>query len=188
RNPYGDGGQCAAKCTAADYPHTGDGYKSCNGYTTPVTVWRASSYRPEFNTSYRYKLINSQTKMALDVRSWSKDDGAVLQQWPYSGGTNQLFKIELVASSTWRLVSVHSGKVITGTSLTAGSTAKQYGYRDDNAYEWGVDDHNGHFKLANKASKHVLQVPSGNYAKGTATQTGIYGGTANQDWDIIAVP
>lgn len=188
RNPFGAGVLCSSKCVAMPYPATGDTYKSCYGYTNPITVWRGSSYRPDFNTGYSYRLINSQTKLALDIAGGSKSDGASVIQWPFTGSANQLFKIELVASSTWRLRSVSSGKAITGTGTASGSAVKQYTYRDTDNHEWGVDDHNGHFKLANKATKHVLQVPSGNYHHGTSTQTGVYYGSANQDWDIVAVP
>jgi hypothetical protein len=31
---------CRASCLAADAPHQADGFKACNGWTNPVTVWR----------------------------------------------------------------------------------------------------------------------------------------------------
>ena len=188
RNPFGTGARCSDKCVAAPPPHAGQTYKSCNGYTAPITVWRASSYRPDFDTSYLYKFVNSSSKLAMDVAGKSTADNAKVDHCGYNGGANQLFKIVLTASSTWKLVNVNSGKAIIGTSATDGSAVVQKTFDGSDAHLWGIDDHNGHFKLVNKSSKDALQIPAGNTTPGTAVQTSTYTGASNQDWDIIAVP
>lgn len=188
RNPFGDGALCSAKCTAASSPYTGQGYKSCNGYTSPITVWRASSYRPDFDTSYYYKFINSQSGLAFDVKSWNTAENAPIEQYTYNGGGNQLFQIVLTASSTWKIVNTFTGKAVTGSGTSAGAGVIQQTFSNAQAQLWGIDDHNGHFKLINKASSNALEVPSGNKTSGTLAETSPYGGNANQDWDIVAVP
>lgn len=173
---------------AAPAPYTGDGYKSCAGYTRPITVWRQASYRPVFDSSYRYKLINTATGKALDVYGGSSSENATVDQWSYLGGTAQLFKIEVVGDSRWKLTAVHSGKAVVGTGTTSGSPVRQRTYSKDTMNEWGIDDHNGHFKIVNKGSKLALQIAAGNTSNGAVAQTGTWAGTANQDWDIVAVP
>ena len=64
-------------------------------------VWRAFSYRPDFDTSYPYKFINSSTGMAFDLTGWNTAENASIEQYPYNGGANQLLQIALTASSTW---------------------------------------------------------------------------------------
>ena len=188
RNPFGEGSRCDQKCVAADSPNTGDGFKSCFGYTRPITVWRGSSYRPDFDTNAKYKLINAQSRKAVDLYGFNTAEGGAVVQWDYLSGPNQLYRIVLVASSTWKLVSVHSGKVLTGMGSSSGTAITQKSYVDCNSHEWSIDDHNGHFKIRNKDSQNVLQVAAGNASNGAAIQTGPWAGTLNQDWDIVIVP
>ena len=69
----------------------------------------------------------------------------------------------------------------------AGTAVTQKTYVDTNYHEWSLDDHNGHFKIRNKGSNNVLQVPVGS-GDGVAIQTGTWAGTTNQDWDIVGMP
>lgn len=84
----------------------------------------------------------------------------------YNAGGNQLFQIVLTASSTWKIVNVFTGKAVTNS----GSGITQQTFSNASAQLWGIDDHNGHFKLINKSSGNALQVPSGNNTPGTAGQ------------------
>jgi hypothetical protein len=145
-NPFGTGTLCAKKCSAAPSGHTGQGYASCNGYTSPITVWRAASYRPVFDSSYVYRFVNSKSKLAMDVAGSSTSDGAtVLQYQPFTDRLNQQFRILQTASSTWKLLAVHSGKAIVGTGTGEGSAVKQDTFSSATTDVWGIDDHNGHF-------------------------------------------
>ncbi|HXI59794.1 MAG TPA: PA14 domain-containing protein, partial [Polyangia bacterium] len=64
RNPFGDNAQCASNCVAADSPNTGDGYKSCMGYSNPVTVWRQPA--ATFSPSATYKICKPGDGQCLD--------------------------------------------------------------------------------------------------------------------------
>ncbi len=115
-NPFGSGALCSAHCSAASGSSKGQGYASCNGYTRPITVWRAASYRPVFDPIYVYRFINSQSALAMDVAASSTANGAsVIEYVPSTTKTNQQFQIVLTASSTWKLIALHSGKSIAGT-------------------------------------------------------------------------
>ena len=94
----------------------------------------------------------------------------------------------LTASSTWKIVNTFTGKAVTGSGTTTGSGVIQQTFIDAQAQLWGIDDHNGHFKLINKSSGNALEIPSGNKTSGTLAETSPYAGAANQDWDIVAVP
>lgn len=187
-NPFGSGALCSAHCSAAPGSSKGQGYSSCNGYTHPITAWRAASYRPVFDSAYAYRFINSQSGLAMDVAASSTANGAsVIEYVPSTTKTNQQFQIVPTASSTWKLIALHSGKAITGTGSNDHSPVQQTGYSGASSQQWGIDDHNGHFKLINKSSSDALETLSGNKSSGTGLDTSTYNGTSNQDWDLFAV-
>jgi len=184
-NPFGSGALCSSKCVAASSGHKGQGYSSCNGYTSPITVWRAASYRPVFDNGYVYRFVNSKSKLAMDVAGSSTSDGAtVLQYAPFTDRLNQQFKIVQTASSTWKILAVHSGKAIVGTGNGDDSAVKQDTFSSATTDVWGIDDHNGHFKVINKSSSQALESP--NNSSSAALETSTYEGDSNQDWDIFA--
>jgi hypothetical protein len=186
-NPFGSGALCSAKCAAAPSSGRGQGYASCAGYSSPITVWRAASYRPVFDPIYVYRFINSQSALAMDVAAARTADGtAVLEYVPSTTKTNQQFHIVLTASSTWEIVALHSGKAILGTGSSNGSAVLQSSFSGSSLGLWAIDDHNGHFKVINKSSADALETPSGNKASGTSLNTSTYTGMSNQDWDIFA--
>jgi hypothetical protein len=182
-NPFGSGALCSAHCSGA----SGGGYSSCKGYTRPITVWRAASYRPVFDPLYAYRFIDSQSGLAMDVSAGSTADGANLIEYvPSTTKPNQQFRIVSTASSVWKLIAVHSGKAVTGTGSNDHSPLRQLSYNGSSSQQWGIDDHNGHFKLINKSSSDALETPPGNRTSGTGLDTSTYVGTSNQDWDLFA--
>ena len=182
-NPFGSGALCSAHCSAGG----SGGYSSCNGYSRPITVWRAASYRPVFDPVYAYRFIDSQSALAMDVTAASAADGVNLIEYvPSTSKANQQFRIIPTASSVWKLIAVHSGKSVAGTSSTDHSPVQQQTYTGSLSQQWGIDDHNGHFKLINKSSSDALETPAGNRNSGTGLDTSTYGGTSNQDWDLFA--
>jgi hypothetical protein len=187
-NPFGSNALCSSKCTAASGDYKGQGYAACNGYKSPITVWRASSYRPVFDAGYYYRFVNSQSKLAMEISGGSTDNGApAIQNSPSTSKTDQMFRIVLTASSTWKIYAVHSGQEIVATGSTDGSPVKQKTSVTTTADLWVIDDHNGHFKIVSKWSADAMEVPSGNKSTSAPVQSSAYTGAANQDWDIFAV-
>jgi hypothetical protein len=86
------------------------------------------------------------------------------------------------------MVNTFTGKAVTGPGTATGSGIVQQTFNNSKGQLWGIDDHNGHFKLINKLSGNAMEVPSGNNTAGTLAESSPYGGTSNQDWDIVAVP
>jgi hypothetical protein len=183
-NPFGSGALCSAHCSRGS---GSGGYSSCNGYTRPITVWRAASYRPVFDPVYAYRLINAQSGLAMDVTAASTGDGMNLIEYvPSTTKPNQQFRFISTAASVWKLIAVHSGKAVTGTGSNDRSPVQQDSYSGSSSQQWAVDDHNGHFKLINKSSSDALETPSGNKNTGAGLDTSTYTGASNQDWDLFA--
>jgi hypothetical protein len=126
--------------------------------------------------------MSASSGLRLDVLNWSTADGASVIQWSDLGGANQQFYILQVATSQWKIVNVNSGKVLTNRS---GSTVTQNSYTGADTDEWVLDDHNGHFKITNKATGLALKSPSS--SAGVTIVTGSYSGADNTDWDVVVV-
>ena len=73
------------------------------------------------------------------------------------------------------------------TGSTDGSPVKQKTTFTTGSDLWGIDDHNGHFKLISKWTADALAVPAGNNSTSAPVNTSAYLGTSNQDWDVFAV-
>src|SRR6478752_1803260 len=58
-------------------------------------------------------LIARNSGLAVDVAGASTSAGAAVQQFGLTGGANQTFRLEPVASRRYRIVATHSGQVLT---------------------------------------------------------------------------
>ncbi len=76
----------------------------------------------------------------LDVRDWSTDNGAPIQQWDWHGGNNQRFWIDDVGGDLFALRSVHSGKVldVSGWSADNGAPIQQWDMHGGNNQLWQI--------------------------------------------------
>ena len=71
----------------------------------------------------------------LDIEGISTANGADAIQWDYWGGQNQIFRIEWIEASHYRLIAQHSNKVIDveGISTSNGAQIHQWDW-------WGGDN------------------------------------------------
>lgn len=62
-------------------------------------------------------------------------DGAGLIQWPYWGGTNEIFQVQPTGDGAFTITAVHSGKCldVSGVSKNDGAIIHQWGC-------WGGDN------------------------------------------------
>ncbi|MET7686860.1 RICIN domain-containing protein [Streptomyces sp. NPDC005483] len=70
--------------------------------------------KPVAGLTNTYTVVNELSGKCLDVSAVSTADGAAVQQWTCTGGTNQEFTLSPVATGShdYQLVAVHSGKCI----------------------------------------------------------------------------
>ena len=57
-----------------------------------------------------YKLVNVNSHKAIEVKDYSKANGAQICQWDFHGGDNQLWKMEDAGNGFFYIKSVLSGK------------------------------------------------------------------------------
>jgi len=70
------------------------------------------------------KIVNANSKKALDVTDLRTTDGALIQQWGYGGGANQQFEIFDAGNSQFGIRARHSGKALDVKDFSQSSGAR----------------------------------------------------------------
>jgi regulation of enolase protein 1 (concanavalin A-like superfamily) len=140
-------------------------------------------------------LENADTNQNLDVVGSSTLPGAIVQDWPADGGTNQEWKVVSVGNNAYELVSVNSGLAL---DVIDGSTAPGAGV--DQAIYTGVGTQqwvftvpsqvviptlipNGTYEITSTASGLALENPSfSQWQDGVQQNIGIVTDSAIQNW------
>ena len=127
----------------------------------------------------------------LDIEGISLDNGADATQWDYWGGQNQIFRIEWVEGSHYRLIAQHSGRVIDvdGISTANGAQIHQWDW-------WGGDNQkfrldplgHGYYRVAAKHSGRCLDVVGISGDNGARVHQWDWWGGNNQQWRLGPAP
>lgn len=142
-------------------------------------------------TGGTYKILSKASEMALDVTDVSTADGALVQQWEYTGGNNQRWTIRDAGSGYVNIVNAASGKaldVING-STTDGAGVQQWALTGTggNNQQWKLEAAGGgYYKIVNKNSGKVLDIPGTSTMNGTKIQQWSYTGADNQLFFFVA--
>src|ERR1044072_933365 len=87
-------------------------------------------FKPVAGRTNTHTVVNEHSGKCLDVSGFSTADGAAVQQWTCTGGTNQEFTLNPVATGShdYQLVAVHSGKCVdvSNVSTTARALIHQW--------------------------------------------------------------
>ncbi|WP_189082361.1 RICIN domain-containing protein, partial [Mangrovihabitans endophyticus] len=75
---------------------------------------------------------------ALDVRDVSTANGAAIQQWDYTGGTNQQWQVVAAGDGAYRITARHSGKAldVRDVSTANGAAIQQWDYTGGANQQW----------------------------------------------------
>jgi hypothetical protein len=127
----------------------------------------------------------------LDIEAISAANGADAIQWDYWGGQNQIFRIEWVEASHYRLIAQHSGRVIDveGISTANGAQIHQWDW-------WGGDNQkfrlepvgDGYYRVVAKHSGKCLDVAGISANNGAKVHQWDYWGGGNQQWRLGPAP
>ena len=183
QNPFGDGAYCKDRCTAADYPNSGDGYKACNGFNHVVTVWR------NFDPNTEYKVCARHSGKCLDVEGASTADNARLAQYGVWGGANQKWRIRQVSPGKYTFTNVRSGKNldISGGWTGNGAALIQWTPTGSTNQQWSFTPKgDGYFKFSPGSQPNAsLDVPYGSQSDGVRIQQWSWSWSNWQQWNIL---
>jgi hypothetical protein len=142
------------------------------------------------DTGAWYVLVNRQSGKALDVLSFSKDDGAQLIQYTRADSANQQFQFVSSGNGYYRLKSKNSGKVLDvwEWSTAAGAQIRQFTDANaDNQQFKLADSEGGRVRLVSKLSSKVVEVKDRSTADAALIVQGTDGNQYNQQWQLVKV-
>jgi hypothetical protein len=125
----------------------------------------------------------------LDVSGYSTVNGGNIQQWKYTGATNQQFKLTEVSSGVYKIVGVQSGKAldVSAYSLINGGNIQQWTYKaGDNQKFTFVSGASG-YAIKGVQSGKVLDVAAWSTDNGGNIQQWTYKSQTNQQWVFTEV-
>ncbi|SFE05606.1 alpha-L-fucosidase [Actinacidiphila alni] len=135
-----------------------------------------------------YQLINRNSGKTLDVNGASLDDGAVVIQWPATGGTNQHWLLQANSDGSYRLLNSRSGKVLDSPgSSTQGAALDQWTDTASTNQSWKLvpSATSGYYHLVNVRTGWCADVANASTADGAAVIQWAVTGGANQDWRLV---
>ncbi len=134
-----------------------------------------------------YKVINKYSGKSLDVQDRSTADGGNVQQWTYTGGNNQCWKVELLSDGYYKITNINSGKVldVTGPSTADGANIQQWTSTGAANQEWSLVQVNGYYQVKSKYSGKVLDVTGPSTADGANIQQWTATGGDNQLFSFL---
>jgi hypothetical protein len=157
---------------------------------TSAGTWTTVASLPSSGT---HVLTNSNSGMDMDVTSASTADGALIDQWPATGGTNQEWSLEPVSGNVFTLVNVNSGKCldVPSSSTAEGVQLDQWTCNGGANQEWAVEAVGSYqsssdtsFVLASLNSGMTAEVKGQSTASHAAVDQWPSNGGANQVWKI----
>ncbi|MEU2242593.1 RICIN domain-containing protein [Streptomyces sp. NPDC018338] len=138
-----------------------------------------------------FRVVNRASGKVLDVADQSTADGARVIQWPWSGGTNQQWRLLPDHDGSFRLSNVHSGKVLDnpGASTSPGQPLDQWRDTDSPNQWWKLTPSGtaGHYHLVNCSSGLRADVEDGSTSEGARIVQLPADGSARQEWALIGL-
>jgi hypothetical protein len=137
-----------------------------------------------------YELVNRNSGKALDVCAVSTTDGACVQQWARSGGTNQQWQFVDAGGGFYRLRARHSSKVLDVYNWSTSDGAAIVQWTDHNGANQQfslADSSGGYVRLISRHSGKAVEVQNASTTDGgRVVQFTDHGGT-NQQWQLVPV-
>lgn len=134
-----------------------------------------------------YKVINSNSALALDVNRSSRDNGIEIIQWTYSGDANQQWEFIHQGENHYKIIAGHSGKVLeipVAVITQAGAGAVQMDWTGKPNQLWQIVSNDNTWRIVNVHSGFVLDVNGGASAGGATVVQTLWENKASQRWNI----
>jgi alpha-L-fucosidase 2 len=128
-----------------------------------------------------YRLVAQHSGKLADINGGSTAAGALLRQWPATGGLNQQFDFLDSGGGYYRVRARHSGLVLQVASSSTGADITQQLDSNATSQQWqAVDQGSGVVSLVNRQSGLAMDVWSASSADGARISQWTVTGAANQ--------
>lgn len=148
-----------------------------------------SNSSANFNSNQKYAIKCVNSGKALDVSWGSKDDGANVLQYRYSGYENQKWYLQKQSNGYYVIKCANSGKVldVAWGSKDDGANVQQCSYNGGSAQQWEFRKVGNSYAIINRGSGKALDVSGRSTADNANVLQWRYTGANNQLWNIEAV-
>ena len=136
------------------------------------------------------RLVNRRSGKALDVNGGSTADGASIIQWPWTGATNQQWRLLPNQDGSFRLSSVRSGKVLDSPGGSGqGEGLIQWADNGGTNQWWNLVPAatSGYYRLVNVRNGWCVDVEGGSSADGARIVQRPVSGDVSQEWQVAGV-
>ena len=131
---------------------------------------------------YRWKIVNRQTGLVLEVANGGTDDGAVIRGASDINALNQKWNIERTRNGYYHLYNANSGRTAEtpGGSLANGASVRQWGTADNQNQQWYIEETgDGYFYIRNAYSNKYMT------SSRTAISQWDSSGSLGQQWQFV---
>ena len=131
------------------------------------------------------EIVSVASDKVLDVSGASADNGATLQQWGRSGGTNQRWSVRSVGAGLYKITGAGSGKCVdvSGASPDDGTHLQQWDCSGNANQSFRFVPAEGRaYAITSAASGKCIDLPGGGMADGLFIQQWTCSGASNQRW------
>jgi lysophospholipase L1-like esterase len=173
-----------------DSTHPNDG-----GYQKMADNWDAAiqhvisiGWVSNIDFAGKFEIQNVYSGQALDVNGGSTANGATVIQWPYGGGSNQLWNFIPTSNGYYQIKNAYSALDVNvaGASTTNGAKIVQWQFGSQGNDQWlPVRQNDGSYVFYNRNSGSLLDNPGGTIQGFQFDQWGANGGGSNQRFNVI---
>ncbi|MBB4912803.1 glycosyl hydrolase family 95 catalytic domain-containing protein [Actinophytocola algeriensis] len=136
---------------------------------------------PVVETGVYYRLVAQHSGKLADISGVSTAAGALLHQWPATGGQNQQFDFLDSGGGYYRLRARHSGLVLQVANANSGADITQQPDANASSQQWRVTDQGGGvISMVNRQSGLAMDVWNASTADGARISQWTPGTAANQ--------
>lgn len=136
-----------------------------------------------------YAVASLNSTMLLDAANGGVVNGTGIIQWPYNRGANQVWRLEHLGASRYKITGFPSGRTldVANRAVSNGSAVQLWDYHGGANQIWQVTPvDNQYFRLCpTHAPGSCLDVKGISKAKGAQVQLWQYLGGANQQWALL---
>ena len=146
---------------------------------------KSSLKKPGLVSGTVYVMKSKTSGKAADVAGYSRDAGALVNQWNYLGNINQLWELLDQGNGYWKLMSSFSGHMLDVADTTNYFTCQQTNDPNSLSQQWKIEQTGDFYRLTNRQYDMVLEVVGGLTSNGTMIRLAAYEeGADRQLWNI----
>jgi hypothetical protein len=172
-----------------------DNFRGTTRVITGDTNWIGNDFNDKTSSikveKAKYRIINRNSGLALDVSGADKNNGANVQQWTPNGTDAQSWYVSFNSDdSTFVITSALNGKAIdvADWSTVNGGNAIMWDNNNTNNQRWFITFiDNGYCFFINKHSNKSLDVSDVSFASGANVHQWDYVAGLNQQWKFEAI-